>query len=82
MYNEALEDFDAAIKISNNVKYFHAKGITYEALAAGVEKKQGRRRRFDLEEQGNLTIKDTESLTVFLRQDYLEYTEKAIHMYL
>jgi len=78
MYNEALEDFDSAIKISNNVKYFHAKGITYEALAARVEKKQGRRRRFDLEEQGNLTIKDTESLTVFLRQDYLEYTEKAI----
>ena len=82
MYYEALEDFDAAIKISNNVKYFHAKGITYEALAAGVEKKQGRRRRFDLEEQGNLTRTDTESLNVFLRQDFLEYTEKAIHMYL
>lgn len=60
------------------MKYFHAKGITYEALAAGVEKKHGRRRRFDLKEQDNLNTKDTESLTVYLRQDYLEYTEKAI----
>jgi len=51
MFNKALEDYDAAIKISpNNSKYIHAKGITYEALAAAVDKKNGRRRRFDLED--------------------------------
>ena len=83
MFNEALEDYDAAIKISpNNTKYIHAKGITYEALAVAVDKKHGRRRRFDLED-GNLTPReDSESLTVFLRKDFLDYSEKAIKMYL
>jgi len=79
MYTEALDDFDAAIKINpNGLKYFHAKGITYEALAAGVERKHGRRRRFDLEEEGTRT---DESLTVLLRQDFLDYSQKAIEMY-
>ena len=82
MFNEALQDYDTAIKISpQNPKYIHAKGITFEALAAAVDKKSGRRRRFDLEDQSSTPREDSESLTVFLRKDFLEYSERAIKMY-
>jgi hypothetical protein len=43
--------------------------------------KHGRRRRFDLEDAFSTPREDSESLTVFLRNDFLQYSEKAIKMY-
>ena len=81
MFDEALKDYEQAIQISPlNPKYLHAKGITYEALAGGIDVKYGRRRRFDLEE--NTMSENSDSLQVYLRKDFLEYSEMAIKMYL
>lgn len=50
-FDAALEDYERAVKIAPlNPKYHHAKGITFEALAAKVDKDQGRFKRFDIDE--------------------------------
>ena len=52
MFEAALEDYENAAKIAPlNPKYHHAKGITFEALAAKIEKEHGRFKRFDVEDQ-------------------------------
>lgn len=76
---EALKDYNTALSLSpDNPKYIHAKGITYEALAASVEKKHGSRRRFDFKDADATPREDGESLTRFLLKDFLDYSELAI----
>ena len=49
MFDAAIDDYEKAAKIAPlNPKYHHAKGITYEALAAKVEKEHGRFNLFDM----------------------------------
>jgi tetratricopeptide (TPR) repeat protein len=82
MFEEALEDYERASKIAPlNPKYHHAKGITYEALAAKVEKEHGKFKRFDLEV---LPIENrfAEELIAYIRDDYLKFCNQAIGMYL
>ena len=73
-------DYEEAITIQpNNPKYFHAKGIANEAMAAEIEAKHGKKRKFD---KSSRDEEQVDSLKVYLRLDYLELVEESIKSYL
>jgi tetratricopeptide (TPR) repeat protein len=79
-YERALMDYEEAITIQpNNPKYFHAKGIAYEAMAGEIETKHGKKRKFD---KSSRDEEQADSLKVYLRFDYLELVEESIKSYL
>lgn len=50
IFDLALQDYDAAfMRQPMNASYVHAKGKAYEAIAAEIQAKFGKRKRFDLE---------------------------------
>jgi len=80
-FDEAIVDYEVAAKISPmNPKYHHAKGITYEALAAKIDKEFGRFIRFD---EMDLPVEKrfASDLVDYLRVDYLKFCHQAIQMY-
>jgi hypothetical protein len=82
MFEAALDDYEKAAKIAPlNPKYHHAKGITFEALAAKVEKEHGRFKRFDVEDLP-VASRFAEDQVVYLRDDYKKNCNQAITMYL
>jgi tetratricopeptide (TPR) repeat protein len=77
-FEEALDDFERASKIApQNPKYHHAKGITYEALSAKVEKEFGKFKRFD-HEKLSIEMRFASELVAYLREDFLKYSNQAI----
>lgn len=78
---EAIDNYQAASDISSlNPKYHHAKGIAYEALAADIEKTQGRLKKFD-EEELSVDMRCSDSLVSYLNEKFLEYSNQAIKHY-
>jgi hypothetical protein len=73
MFDAALDDYEKAVKIAPlNPKYHHAKGITFEALAAKIEKEHGRFKRFDVEDLP-VASRFAEDQVVYLRDDYKKH---------
>ena len=80
-FDEAISDYDNAARIApQNPKYFHAKGIAYEAIAAKIEKCDGKQKRFDQEELP-VEKRYADDMQSYLREDYLQNCKSAIEQY-
>lgn len=82
MVEAALEYYEKAAKIAPlNPKYHHAKGITFEAFAANIEKEHSKFKRSDVEDLP-FASRFAEDQIVYLRDDCKKNCNQAITMYL